>query len=104
MNYSVWVLFGTLALKMTARSHSFSLLRLKFFFITIRKFLRKEDYYESEMGGVLLVMIGVMMIFWDSYSLPEVENPLAFYLSYSPLRRFCGDLLAILGSLAILYF
>jgi hypothetical protein len=93
-----------MALKLTARSHSFTFLRLKFFFISIRKFFRKEDYYESEMGGVILVIIGIIMILWDSYSLPQSENPLAFYLSYSHLSRFCGDFLAILGSLAILYF
>ena len=44
------------------------------------------------------------MIMWDSYSLPVEQNPLAFYLGYSPLSRFCGDLLSIVGSLAILYF
>ena len=40
INYSVWVLFGTLALKFTARAHSFTLLRLKFFFTSLIKFTR----------------------------------------------------------------
>jgi hypothetical protein len=104
MNYSIWVLIGAMALKLTARCHTFALLRLKFFFISIRKFLRREDYLESEMGGSILVVIGSLMIMWDSYSLPVQENPLAFYLGYSPLSRFCGDLLSIAGSVAILYF
>lgn len=93
-----------MALKLTARSHSFSLLRLKFFFISLRKFTRGESFYESEMGGAILVGIGAIMMFWDSYTLPVQHNPLAFYLGYSPLSRICGDLLSVLGSLAILYF
>lgn len=93
-----------MALKLTARSHSFTLLRLKFFFISIRKFLRREDYYESEMAGAILVVLGAGMVVWDSWSLPVEANPLAFYLSYSPLSRLGGDILSILGSLAILYF
>jgi hypothetical protein len=104
LNYTVWVLFGTMALKLTARSHSFSLLRLKLFFISLRKFSQGQSFYESEMGGALLVAIGAAMILWDSYSLPVEANPLAFYLGYSQASRLCGDLLAVLGSLAILYF
>lgn len=56
------------------------------------------------MAGVLLIILAIIMICWDSYSLPVVKNPLAYYLSYSSLSRFSGDALAILGSLAILYF
>jgi uncharacterized membrane protein len=70
MNYSVWVLIGALALRLTARSHTFPLLRLKFFFISLRKFWRREAFYESEMGGSILVVLGAAMIMWDSYSLP----------------------------------
>lgn len=36
------------------------------------------------MGGAILVMIGMLMILWDSYNLPVEENKLAFYLSYTP--------------------
>lgn len=70
MNYSVWVLIGAMALKLTARSHTFALLRLKFFLISLRKFWRGESFHESEMGGSILVAIGAAMIMWDSYSLP----------------------------------
>ena len=55
------------------------------------------------MAGSLLVFLGVGILFWDSYSLPVETNPSAFYMSYSWERRLFGDLLAIVGSVVILF-
>lgn len=72
MNSSIYVLIGSFTLKLTARSHSFTFLRLKFFFITLQKFWKNQPYHESEMGGAILVVMGALMILWDSYQL-EVQ-------------------------------
>ena len=59
-----------MATKLTAGSHSFCFLRLKFFIISLLKFYRKEQCHEGEIGGSLLVTIGLLMMFWDSLFLP----------------------------------
>ena len=59
-----------MATKLTARAHSFSFLRLKFYFIAIGHVLKKEKYHQAEMAGVLLVSVGITMALWDSLNLP----------------------------------
>ena len=70
INYCVWVLFGVLATRITSRAHSFCFLRLKFFVVALKKLYLKEECHEGEIGGSFLVGIGLLMMIWDSFSLP----------------------------------
>ncbi len=48
----------------------------------------------------MLAFIGLSMIFWDSFDLPQMENiENQRYLSHSPAVRILGDTIAIVGSI-----
>ncbi len=103
INYCVWVLFGVWSARITSRSHSFCFLRLKFLVVSLRKVYFRQECHEGEVGGSLLAAIGLLMMIWDSFSLPTEVVPGIYYLQCSWWERLLGDLLAMIGCLVLIY-
>ena len=45
INYCVWVVVGVMATKLTARTHSFCFIRLKFLLASLLKMIKGREYH-----------------------------------------------------------
>ena len=53
------------------------------------------------MGGSLIAIFGIILLFTDSITLPQIDKTSELYLRTEPWKRLIlGDGLAILGSFA----
>lgn len=105
MNYAVWVWCQVMASKYTSNNHAVNMVHQ----LTIMPFLLrvfgKKDIHQFEIGGSLLVALGLLLVFADSLLLPFVLNPSPNekYLGVNPLLRVMGDFLGLTGAMLRTY-
>lgn len=57
------------------------------------------------MGGCGLILFGLLLVFYDSLSMPVIDDPPPdqTFLAHHPLFRIIGDLMSMLGSFLFAY-
>jgi hypothetical protein len=100
LHFMLWLFLYVLACQFTSLNHACHLTNLMTFFLSLIRLFNGGKNHEYERGGTGLILFGIALIFYDSLTMPYVENPPSNqrFLGVHPLLRIFGDLLAILGS------
>lgn len=101
----LWLFLYVLACKLTSMNHACHLTNLMTFFLSIIRVFTGGRNHEYEKGGAGLILFGMLLIFYDSLTMPYVEDAPdnQRFLESHPLLRLLGDLLCILASFLLAY-
>ena len=74
LHFMLWLFLYVLACQFTSLNHACHLTNLMTFFLSLIRLFNGGKNHEYERGGTGLILFGIALIFYDSLTMPYVEN------------------------------
>lgn len=102
VNFSIEYWFLIEGASMTSLTHAVTLTSMKFFIISLIRFIKKKSHHEFVKAGIMLVIISIVLLLSDSLTnYDQTSNS----INRSRWWRLAGDVFCLAGSVcsALLY-